>query len=87
MKSIISITIGVIVYVAFSMLLTPFIGYNFGTKTTIGEKIIKFFIEYPFGIWKYVSENHFILMLLLNGIFWSIIIIKGMPIVKRIVLK
>lgn len=87
MKNLIVIAIGVIVYVVLSIIITPFLGYNFGAKPTIIERVVKFFIEYPFGLLKVLSENYFILMLVLNGIFWSTLILKGVPIIKRMILK
>ncbi len=87
MRSLFVITIGVIVYVVFSIIVSPFLGYNFGAKPTLIERIVKFFIEYPFGLLKVLSENYFILMLLLNGVFWSTLILKGVPFIKKMILK
>lgn len=87
MKNLIVIAIGVIVYVVLSIIITPFLGYNFGAKPSIIERVVKFFIEYPFGLLKVLSENYFILMLVLNGIFWSTLILKGVPVIKRMILK
>jgi hypothetical protein len=87
MRSLFVIIIGVIVYVVFSIIATPFLGYNFGAKPTFFERFVKFFIEYPFGLLKVLSENYFILMLVLNGVFWSFLILKGIPIIKKLILK
>lgn len=87
MKNLIFIAIGVFVYVVLGIIITPFLGYNFGAKPTIIEGVVEFFIEYPFGLQKGLSENYFILMLVLNGIFWSTLIIKGVPTIKRMLLK
>jgi hypothetical protein len=87
MKNLIVIAIGVIVYVVLSIIITTFLGYNFGAKPTIIERVVKFFIEYPFGLMKVLSENYFILMLVLNGIFWSALILKGVSVIKRMILK
>lgn len=84
MKNLIVIIVGTVVYVILSIIATPFLGYNFGAKPTIIERVIKFFIKYPFGLLKTLSNNYFILMLVLNGIFWSIVILKGIPAVKKL---
>lgn len=87
MKSIFAIPIGAVVYVVISIIATPFLGYNFGAKPTFFERILMFFIEYPFGLLKMLSENYFILMLILNGLFWSTVLLKGIPIIKKVLMK
>lgn len=87
MRNLVIIIVGTVVYVVLSIIATPFLGYNFGAKPTIIERVIKFFIEYPFGLLKTLSNNYFILMLVLNGIFWSVVILKGIPAIKKIILK
>jgi hypothetical protein len=87
MKSLFVVFIGAIIYIIGSMIITPFLGYNFGAKPSFFERVVKFFIEYPFGLIKTLSENYFFIMLILNGIFWSALILKGIPYIKRMLLK
>ena len=83
MKSFISVLVGTLIFVIFGLLATPFWGFNFGAKTTFFESCILFFIEYPFGLIEVLSKNYFVLILVLNGSFWSIIFLKGIPMLKR----
>ncbi len=87
MKSILAISIGAVIYVVLSLIATPFLGYNFGAKPTFIERVLKFFIEYPFGLLKVLSENYFVLMIILNGVFWSTVLLKGIPIIKKLIFK
>lgn len=87
MKSVIILIFGVIIYVVGSLIITPFLGYNFGAEPTTIERVLRLFIEYPFGLIKVLSEKYFILMLILNGLFWSTIFVKGTPILKRMILR
>lgn len=87
MKTFLSILIGFIVYVALWFIITIFIlGFNFGNEPFY-QKPFEFFIKFPFGYFKKFSENYFLLMLILNGLFWSTIFVKGIPIIKRMILK
>lgn len=89
MKSLFAIIIGVVIYVVFCLIATPFLSFNFGAKPNLLEKILDFFIKHPFGYF-FINISWgmgMILMLLLNGIFWSILILKGVPIIKRMILK
>jgi len=87
MKNSTIVIIGVIVYVVFGIIITPFLGYNFGTKPTVIVRTIMFFIEYPFGLIKELSEYYFILMLVLNGFLWSFLILKILQLIKKIYVK
>jgi hypothetical protein len=61
----------------------PFLGFNFGNKPPMYERIVGFFVHYPFGCIKVLSDDYVILMLTLNGIFWSILIIKVIPYIRK----
>lgn len=89
MKNLFGIIIGVIIYVVFSLIATPFLSFNFGAKPNLLEKILGFFIKHPFGYFfiNMSSVIGMLLMLLLNGIFWSVVILKGIPAIKKIILK
>lgn len=89
MKSLFAIIIGVVIYVVFSLIATPFLSFNFGAKPNLLEKIVGFFIKHPFGYFfiNMSSIMGMVLMLLLNGIFWSTLILKGVPIIKKMILK
>jgi hypothetical protein len=58
MKSLFTIIIGVVIYVVFSLIATPFLSFNFGAKPNLLEKIVGFllntlldiFYKYVFGI-------------------------------------
>ena len=89
MRSLLLIILGVVVYILFSIIVTPFLGYNFGANPTILEKTLGFFIKHPFGYFfiNMTSIIGMILMLIFNGLFWSTLIIKGIPLIKKIMPK
>ncbi|PWJ59911.1 hypothetical protein CLV98_10185 [Dyadobacter jejuensis] len=89
MKSFLNIVLGVVIYVVLSIIASPFLSFNFGAKPNRFEEVIGFFIKHPFGFFfiNMSSIIGMILMLLSNGIFWSTLVVKGIPIIKKLIQK
>ncbi len=87
MKNLYLILLGVLIYVITSLIITPFLSFSFGAKPPLYERLLKLFIEYPFGLFKNLSENYFLIMLFLNGFFWSIFLIKCFFVLKKLIFK
>jgi len=74
----------VLIYTIVSLIITPFLGFNFGANPSLIEKIFGFFIEHPFGNIKKLMKNFFLLTLVLNGIFWGCTVTGLILVIKRL---
>ena len=83
-KSFIVLVIFVLIYIVIGLIVIPFLGFNFGAKPSLFEKVIGFFVDFPFGYIGKLTKNYFLLMLALNGIFWGCVLAVITYLVKRI---
>ncbi len=60
-----------LVYTILTIIIAPFIGFNFGAESTMLEKVVGFFLKFPFGYINGGPKSNFILFIILNGVFWG----------------
>lgn len=61
----------VIIYVLASMVITPFL-ISWKTDIAFGKKMILFILEFPVAYLIRIESKNYLIMLLINGIVWSL---------------